>query len=103
LTKRLPIPVEIAPEAAAFVREKGGALLLRSTLRHGCCGGRVELAKAEVGRPPEDAAFDRFEIDGLLLFAEQGLLADLAQPVRIGLDRILSFRALYLEGVPAKM
>jgi hypothetical protein len=100
---RPPIAIDISAEAAAFVREKGGALVLRSTLKHGCCGGRVELVKAEPGAPRNERGFERFEVDGIVVHAERGLAADLGQPVRIGLDRLLGFRALYVEGAPARM
>jgi hypothetical protein len=99
----LPISVEVSPEAAEFVLAKGGALMLRSTLKHGCCGGRVELVKAEACAPEDDTAFDRFELDQVTLYAERGLFEGLNQAIHIGLDRLFSLRSLYVEGVPARM
>lgn len=97
MADRRPIPIDIPPDAAEYIREKGGSVMLRSTFKHGCCGGRIELVKADVGRP-DGEGFERFEVDGLELFAERGLVRELDQPVRIGLDKLFKMRALYVEG-----
>jgi hypothetical protein len=103
MTDPLPISITITSDAVDYIHEKGGAVMLRSTLKHGCCGGRVELVKAEVGEPGDPALFERFETEGLTLFAERGLTADLGQPITIGLDRLLGMRGLYVEGADARM
>lgn len=76
--------------------------MLRSTLKHGCCGGRVELVRAEARAPDEPTPFEQYEIDDLTLFAERGLADDLHQPIRIGLDRLFKMRALYVEGADVR-
>jgi hypothetical protein len=48
------VNVTLTPEALAYVRERGGALTVRPSPRHGCCGGTVDVPLAEVG-PPADA------------------------------------------------
>jgi hypothetical protein len=95
--------VRITPEAQDFVQEKGGAVMLRSTLKHGCCGGRVELVKADLGEPRPAHAFRRVEMEGIVLFAEEGLLTDLGQPVTIGLDRFMGLRSLFVSGTDTRM
>jgi hypothetical protein len=96
-------PIDISPDAAAHIREKGGMVMLRSMLKHGCCGGRVELVKAEVGKPNDTASFDKFDVDGLELFVERGLIEDLGKSVHIGIDELLGMKSLYVEGAEAKM
>lgn len=96
-------PIDISPGAAAYIREKGGVVMLRSTLKHGCCGGRVELVKAETGEPIDAAPFDKFDRDGLELFVERGLIEDLNQPITIRLDNLLGMKGLYVEGADARM
>ncbi len=103
MTDRLPISIDITPEAADYIREKGGAVMLRSTLKHGCCGGRVELVKAEAGKPRPEDDFERFDIAGITLYAERGLADELHQPIRIGLDRLFKLRSLNVQGAPAQM
>jgi hypothetical protein len=103
MEEHLRLPIDISPDAAAYIREKGGMVMLRSTLKHGCCGGRVELVKAEVGEPNETESFDKFDVDGLALFVERGLIEDLDQPILIGLDKLFSMRSLFVEGAVARM
>lgn len=95
--------VTVTSEAAAYVREHGGALTLRRTPRHGCCGGTVALPVAEVGTPPEATGFARRDLDApggpVTLFTEPGLDG----PLRIGLDRFLGLASLYVEGAEAAM
>lgn len=94
---RVPISIDIMPDAAEFIREKGGSVMLRSTLKHGCCGGRVELLKAEAGSPRPEEDFERYEVNGITLYAERGLADDVGKPIRIGLDRLFKMRGLYVE------
>lgn len=95
--------VTLSPEAAAYVRERGGVLTLRRTPRHGCCGGTVALPIAEVGAPPDAAAFVRHDLDApggpLTLFVEPGL----SEPLCVGLDRLFGLRSLFVEGADATM
>lgn len=104
-----PIPVEVTPDAAEYIREQGGVVFLRSSLRHGCCGGRVELVRAEAraptGGPVPDDRHARHVLpghEGLALVAERGLLDELEGPIRIDLDRLLHLRSLRVEGAPAR-
>lgn len=91
--------VTVTPEAAAFVRARGGALTLRRTPRHGCCGGTVALAVAEPEAPPDATAFACHDLGDLTLYVEP----DLDGPLRVGLDRLLGFASLFVEGADATM
>lgn len=71
-------------------------------MKYGCCGGRAELVKAEIGEPRAEDDFERFEIEGLSLSAERGLIADLGAPIRIGLDQLFKMRTLYVEAVSSR-
>lgn len=95
--------VQVSSDARTYVQERGGALMLRSTLKHGCCGGRVELVKADPGRPRSDRGFRRIDLDGVTLFVEEGLLEELDQPLRVGLDRLMGLRSLFVEGATTRM
>lgn len=93
--------VTLTPEAAAFARERGGALTLRRTPRHGCCGGTVSLAVVEAAAPPDPAGFARHDLGDLAVFVEPGLTDD--GPLRVGLDRLLGLRSLFVEGAEPTM
>ena len=100
---RIPLTsIDVTPEAAAFIREKGGTVMLRSTVKYGCCGGRVELVKAEIGEPRPEDDFEHFDIDGLSLSAERGLIDDLGTPIRIGLDKLFKMRAPFVEATSSR-
>ncbi len=97
-------PVQLTAEAREYIREKGGSFMLRSTLRHGCCGGRVELVKAELGRPRSGTGFRKLPLEEeVVLFVEKGLLAELGQVVEVGVDRLLGLRSLYVSGTTSRM
>ncbi len=102
MTRMLPTSIDVTPEAAAFIREKGGSVVLRSTVKLGCCGGRAELVMAEIGEPRSDDDFEHRHIDGLSLHAERGLIDDLGIPIRIGLDQMFRMRTLYVENIPSQ-
>ncbi|MDT7858390.1 CC/Se motif family (seleno)protein [Rubrivirga sp. S365] len=95
-------PVELTPEAAAFVRQRGGALTLRRAPRHGCCGGTVHLAVAEAVAPPDGAEWRDLDTPGgpVRLFLDPDVLEDVLEggPLRVGLDRLFGLAALYVEG-----
>lgn len=91
--------VTFTPEAAAFARSHGGAVTLRRTPRHGCCGGTVSLPVVEATAPLDPAGFTRQEHDELTVYVESGLAA--SNPLRVGLDRFFGLRALFVEGADA--
>ena len=95
------LAVTVTPEAAAFARARGGALTLRRTPRHGCCGGTVSLAVAEAAAPPDPAGFARHDFDDLAVFVEPGLTDE--GPLSVGLDRLLGLRSLFVEGAGPTM
>lgn len=98
-----PAGVRLTAEARDYILEKGGVLTLRSTLRHGCCRGRVELVKAEAERPRSEAGFRSLPLDGLTLHLEEGLLEEIEGPVEVGLDRLMGLRSLYVSGASSRM
>ncbi|MEX2531805.1 MAG: CC/Se motif family (seleno)protein [Gemmatimonadota bacterium] len=93
--------VTVTPEAATFARSQGGALTLRRTPRHGCCGGTVSLAVVEATAPADPAGFARHDLDDLTVYVEPGLTA--SGPLRVGLDRLFGLRSLFVEGAETTM
>lgn len=101
------IGVEVTSEAAAHVRENGGALTLRQSPRHGCCGGTVVLVVAEAEVPRTDEGFARRPLSTpsgpITLFIQLEIDTDASGLLRVGLDRLLGFRSLYVEGAPSEL
>jgi hypothetical protein len=98
----MSLPVDISPEAAEHIRQRGGALTLRAAPRHGCCGGTVEMPVVETSRPAS-GEFVREERGEVTLFVEARLAEALTEPVHVGLDRLLGLEKLYVTGAPARM
>jgi len=88
--------LSLSPEAAAFVRARGGALTVRASPKHGCCGGTVAVLVAEPGAPADPGAFAVVEASGVRAYLSPE--ASAAGPLRVGLDRFLALAALYVEG-----
>ncbi len=101
------IEVEVTSGAAAHVLENGGALTLRQSPRHGCCGGTVLLVVAEANAPRDDTGFARRPLHAsggpITLFVQSEIDSDVGDPLRVGLDRLLGFRSLYVEGAPSEL
>lgn len=89
--------IAISRRAREFIKRKGGAVTVRLSPRHGCCGGMASLAVADAIAPDDPQAYRRVEQDGLILFiapelADEGLIIDVEG---WGL-----FRHLYVDGAP---
>jgi hypothetical protein len=91
------VNVTLTPQASAYVRERGGALTVRPSPRHGCCGGTVDVPLAEVGPPADTAGFALQEGDGVRVYLALDLPPDI--PLRVGLDRLFGLAALFVEEV----
>lgn len=87
-------PVTLTPEASAFVCARGGAVTLRPSPRHGCCGGTVALPVADLGPPDDPSAFVWQQIEGVEVYASPRLGPG---PFCIGLDALFGLKRLYVE------
>jgi len=91
------VNLTLSPEALAYVHERGGALTVRPSPRHGCCGGTVDVPLAEVGPPADAVGFALQERDGVRVYLSRDLPAE--PPLRVGLDRLFGLAALFVEEV----
>jgi hypothetical protein len=88
------------PEAAAFLKEQhGSAVALRTSPRHGCCGGTVLLPVVEPGVPDKHHGWQKFEADGIEIYCEPGLDLPEEASLKIGLDKLLFWQKLWIEGI----
>jgi hypothetical protein len=89
-------PLVLSPEAAAYARARGGALTVRASPRHGCCGGTVGVPVAEAAAPPDPAAYRRADADGVAVYLDPALGG---APLGVGLNALLGMRSLYVEAL----
>jgi hypothetical protein len=99
-----PGPPEIRIESAArkFLAAHGGAVTLRGSRRHGCCGGTAFVPVAEPGPPAEPARYRAHEVDGVAVFLERDVVAG-PEPLLIGVDGLWGWRRLRVEGTAIRM
>ncbi|MDZ7712297.1 MAG: CC/Se motif family (seleno)protein [Rhodovibrio sp.] len=89
--------IAIDAEAQAWLRRRGGALTLRHSPRHGCCGGSARLPVAEPQAPADPTGFDRHRLHGLDVYIARDFAAG-GQPVRVGLEGVWKWRRLTVDG-----
>jgi hypothetical protein len=97
-------PKEIRIEARArdFLEAHGGAVTLRGSRRHGCCGGTAFVPVAEPGPPDEPECFRAHEVDGITVYLEPDVVVG-PGPLVIGLDELWRWQRLRVEGTAIRM
>ena len=91
------LDLTIDEEAAAYAREQGGVLTIRPSPRHGCCGGRVELAVASTEPPADPEAYVRADRDELEVHVHRSFVSLGDEAMHVGLDRLWIWNSLYVE------
>jgi hypothetical protein len=86
-----------------YLRRHGGALTIRASPRHGCCGGTVAVPVAETGAPRDPTTYDVAECEGVRVYVAQDLLPHVAGPVRIEVEGLGPWRRLWVTGIDARM
>ena len=86
----------LGPGVVDYTTARGGALTLRHSPRHGCCGGTASLPVAEPMAPHSAADYVTWEQEGLRVFVGEALVAQL--PLTVRLDGLFGFKRLFVEG-----
>ena len=95
--------VTLRAEATTYLERHGSALTIRSSPRHGCCGGTVGVPVAEPGPPGDASGFDAIESGGVRVYVERGLLTAEHEPITVGLDGFGPLRRLWVQGLDITM
>lgn len=86
-----------------YLQRQGGALTIRSSPRHGCCGGTVALPVAEAGAPRDPAAYEVEEHEGVRVYIERDLRDAADGPLQIALEGFGPWRRLWVSGAEPRM
>jgi hypothetical protein len=97
-----PVEIRLEPAARAFLAEHGGAVTLRGSRRHGCCGGTAFVPVAERGPPGDRDAYRSVEVEGITVYLERDVAAG-PGPLVIGLDGLWRWHRLRVEGTAIRM
>jgi len=95
--------IEIGSSAIAFIKQNGGAVTVRLSPRHGCCGGLANVAVAEAGLLADSSLYQRHCYQDVLLFIDPKLVG---HGLRVYVEGWWKLRHLYvkcstLQSVPA--
>ena len=97
------LKVTIDDDACAFLEKHESSLTLRASPRHGCCGGTVFLPVAEAGIPRDSENWASVEHNAIRIYIEPGLDIPDNTHIRVGLDKLLMFNHLWVEGLTPSM
>ena len=90
--------LHISDAAHAWLRQRGGALTLRYSPRHGCCGGGASLPVADPEAPADTRGYTLHRLHGLDVYVADDVAAG-GQPVRIGVEGFWTWRRLTVDGM----
>lgn len=87
--------LRITEAARAWLVANGGMLTLRTTTRHGCCGGSAGVPVAEARMPDDPAGMEHSDEAGLRIWREHSL-AEVA--LLVDIDGFGRWQRLVVEG-----
>ncbi|MDT8878548.1 CC/Se motif family (seleno)protein [Halomonas saccharevitans] len=87
--------IEISDRAREWLRKHGGVAMVRLSPRHGCCGGRADIAVAEARTPDAPEYFTRLERDDVVLYIDPTLVD---QGLTLDVEGFRGLRHLFVDG-----
>lgn len=93
-------PASITTAARAYLA--GRPVVLRSSPRHGCCGGTALLPAVEIGPPDDPGAFELADVLGVEVYVDPRL--DDVEWWTVDVDGLLRWRRLVVrDAEPAEL
>lgn len=89
--------IRIEADARRYLAERGSAVTLRGSRRHGCCGGTAFVPVAEPGEPEERESYRSVEVDGITVYLQSDVGIG-SEPLVVGLDALWRWKRLRVEG-----
>ncbi len=96
MTERSGLQFTIDAGAADWIQRHGGAVTLRQSPRHGCCGGTAMLPVAEARTPATPDDWIVRQIDDVTVYVDRELAAQ-AGPLTIRAEGFGQWRRLFVE------
>lgn len=88
----------IDPDAATWLRARGGVATLRAAPRHGCCGGVARLPIAEPGAPDSGIPWPQRQQDGVTVHIDPAL-SDGQRTLALRVEGFFGLRRLFVEAI----
>lgn len=88
--------VHITTRARDWLQRGDGAVTIRTSVRHGCCGGSAAVPVAEPGSPRHGADWQRVDVDGVAVWLAPGFEDTITLTVR--LEGLWGLRRLFVDG-----
>ena len=88
--------IRLDPAARDWLLAREGAVTLRRSVRHGCCGGSAAVPVAEPGVPASTQDYAAREVNGIKVFLAAGLQRE--GELHIRLEGFLGMKRLFVEG-----
>ena len=91
------LALAIEPAAREWIGKRGGgAMTLRASPRHGCCGGMARLPVAAPGVPDDVAEWETRTVDGVSVRLDP-MLGGKDRALTIRVEGFLGWRRLFVE------
>ncbi len=87
--------VTLTPAARDWVQRLGGALTLRASPQHGCCGGHAAVPMAEARVPEAREDYAVLVVEGVTVYLANALSEG---PYQVDLEGIWRWKRLVVEG-----
>ncbi len=94
--------IRVEPEAREYLARHGGAVTLRGSPRHGCCGGTAFVPVAHPGPPVGPSDHRSINSDGITVYLEPEM-ANGSEPLVIGVDGLWRWNRLRVDGTVIRM
>ena len=90
--------IRLTPEAYQWAIDRGEAITLRHSVRHGCCGGSTRVPIAEVGVPNDPTEYVEETVDGIRIYRQSSLGSSDGSVITIDLAGLWRWRRLVVTG-----
>ena len=88
--------VQVDPDARAWLGKHDGALMIRPSPRHGCCGGQALVPVVERGRPRAPEHYHRVAVANVLVYVSRRFPSGSTLHVRM--ESLLGWKRLFVDG-----
>jgi hypothetical protein len=92
----LSAAIDISEDARRWLARRAGAMVIRVSPRHGCCGGLAGVPVAEPGMPTDPSGYRHERLGGIDVYID--LRLDTAGALAIRLESLAGRGRLFVDG-----